>query len=79
MSKRSGEKEVRHDELFVRAVQNCYRHYRNLYGDESVWARYAALAACDKYLQEFKLRPEWIDTYYYEDEQLLGLFILKWS
>lgn len=72
-------KEVKLDELFIRSIQNCSKHYRTEYQNGTILGSYAALEACDRHLKEFKIKCEWIDTYYYEDEQLLGLFILKWS
>lgn len=67
-------KEIIFTDLFVSVMQNCRRHFYinngNLYDNTLAW---------EQCLKEHSISWDFMDRFYYEDEQLLGLFILKWS
>lgn len=69
-------KEVVYDELFIRAMQNSRRHFSNKWIDSSDVMAVSAWEAC---LKEHTITWDFIDRFFYKDEQYLGLFILKWS
>jgi hypothetical protein len=69
-------KEVIYDELFIRAMQNSRRYFNLKWSESSNVMSVSAWEAC---LKEHTITWDFMDRFFYEDEQYLGLFILKWS
>ena len=71
-------KEVKLDELFVIALYNSKQPFRRAYSGIG-----QLIILYDKWYtymeSEFGITHEASGIYYYTDEQLLGMFILKWS
>lgn len=72
-------KEIKNDDLFIRAMQNSRRHFRYQNGTATVRSLNIGTHAWKDHLKEHGISWEFMDTFYYDDEQLLSFFILKWS